>query len=147
MIVVLLVLAGGIWWKESNAFGVTHSNPAGKKMLASRNQLAGAGGTEAGSVTDVINVKSFGARGDGEYNDTAAIQAAIDAAGGKTRTVFIPPGEYKIDARKIFLFRKRRAMNFGVTGSISAKRQRASQAKTSVWLTSRRIGTAVRGCR
>ena len=98
MITVLLVLAGFVWWKESNAFGVTHSNPAGKKMTASRNQVAGAGGTELGSVTDVINVKSFGARGDGEHNDTAAIQAAIDAAGGKTTTVFIPPGEYKIDA-------------------------------------------------
>jgi hypothetical protein len=96
MIAFLLVVAGVVWWKESNAFGVTHSNPAGKKMTASRKLIAGE--TESVNDVDVINVKSFGARGDGEHNDTAAIQAAINAAGGKSKTVLIPPGEYKIDA-------------------------------------------------
>ena len=98
MIAFLLAIAGIVWWKESNVFGVTYSNPAGKKMTASRNPTAMDGGTESIIAADVINVKSFGARGDGEHNDTAAIQAAIDAAGTKTTTVFIPPGEYKIDA-------------------------------------------------
>lgn len=42
-----------------------------------------------------LNVKEFGAKGDGENNDTAAIQCAINACpkGGR---VFVPEGVYKI---------------------------------------------------
>lgn len=51
---------------------------------------------------DIINVKSYGAVGDGITDDTAAIQAAMNAAanlhetfsGGNT--VYFPPGTYKI---------------------------------------------------
>jgi len=51
-----------------------------------------------------INVRTFGATGDGVTNDTAAIQAAIDAANavyvasGTGGVVYIPPGEYALDA-------------------------------------------------
>ena len=43
----------------------------------------------------VLNVKDFGAKGDGETNDTAAIQCAINACpmGGR---VDVPAGVYKI---------------------------------------------------
>jgi Pectate lyase superfamily protein len=54
----------------------------------------------------VIDVKSFGAVGDGMADDTAAIQAAIDAATGSAnpatsartpvQAVYLPPGNYKI---------------------------------------------------
>jgi hypothetical protein len=62
--------------------------------------------TSAGSTTgrtlrdrfaDVVNVRDFGALGDGTTNDTAAVQAAVDAAvaaGGGT--VFFPPGTYMV---------------------------------------------------
>lgn len=46
-----------------------------------------------------INVKDHGAKGDGRSDDTAAIQAAIDLAGGtKGSTVLVPAGTYMIDA-------------------------------------------------
>lgn len=46
---------------------------------------------------DTINVKDYGAIGDGIANDTAAIQAAL-AAAGTTKTVLIPNGNYVVTA-------------------------------------------------
>jgi polygalacturonase len=50
--------------------------------------------------TLVVNVKDKGALGDGRTDDTAAIQAAIDAIGGTKGTVLVPKGVYMIDAVK-----------------------------------------------
>jgi hypothetical protein len=44
-----------------------------------------------------INVKSYGATGNGSTDDTTAIQAAATAAAGKT--LRFPQGSYKISAR------------------------------------------------
>ena len=46
----------------------------------------------------VVNVKDKGAKGDGETDDTAAIQAAIDQVAGTGGTVLVPDGVYMIDA-------------------------------------------------
>jgi hypothetical protein len=43
---------------------------------------------------DSVNVKDFGAIGDGVADDTAAIQAAVNGSGGKA--VYFPSGTYKI---------------------------------------------------
>lgn len=43
-------------------------------------------------LADAVSVKDYGARGDGRSDDTAAIQAALDAHG----SVFLPSGHYRI---------------------------------------------------
>lgn len=64
--------------------------------LASVSATAMAAGGEAGAVVD-LSVKAFGAKGDGVADDTAAIQAALDAAakagGGH---VHFPAGRYRV---------------------------------------------------
>jgi hypothetical protein len=50
---------------------------------------------------DTVNVKDFGAVGDGVADDTAAIQAAINAATGKQ--LILPSGIYKISGTLILL--------------------------------------------
>jgi hypothetical protein len=49
----------------------------------------------ANRFADVVNVKDFGAVGDGMADDTAAIQAALNSGNA---IVFIPEGNYKITA-------------------------------------------------
>jgi hypothetical protein len=43
-----------------------------------------------------IDVKAYGAKGDGSTDDTAALQSAINAVGWNGGTVFFPPGSYYI---------------------------------------------------
>jgi parallel beta-helix repeat protein len=45
-----------------------------------------------------INVKDYGATGNGSADDTAAIQAAINAIPSTGGAVFVPPGTYNINA-------------------------------------------------
>jgi len=49
---------------------------------------------ESGSVSTLLDVHLFGAKGDGKSVDTEAIQATIDAAAQKKAAVFFPPGLY-----------------------------------------------------
>jgi len=53
--------------------------------------------TLANYFADVLNVKDFGATGDGSTDDTAAIQAALTAAGANG-TINIPAGTYLLSA-------------------------------------------------
>jgi hypothetical protein len=48
---------------------------------------------------EVLNVRKFGAQGDGVTDDTEAIQAAWDAAREAGARVVLPPGEYLISLR------------------------------------------------
>ena len=49
-----------------------------------------------GNAEHVVNVRSYGATGDGTTDDTAACQAALTAAAG--RWLFFPPGRYRLTA-------------------------------------------------
>ncbi len=58
----------------------------------------GIGSYEVKEDPAALNVKAFGAKGDGVTDDTAAIQRAVNAvpaAGGK---VYVPPGVYMVEA-------------------------------------------------
>nr|WP_246326070.1 glycoside hydrolase family 28 protein [Actinomycetospora corticicola] len=44
--------------------------------------------------TNTVDVRAFGARGDGTTRDTAAIQAAVDTAGRSGGTVVLPAGRF-----------------------------------------------------
>lgn len=50
-----------------------------------------------------LNVKEFGARGNGASDDTAAIQSAFSAAAAHGGAVFFPPGTYRITSN-LFLW-------------------------------------------
>lgn len=55
---------------------------------------------ETGEVSDdfAVNVKQHGVIGDGESDDTLALQSAIDHANTKSRTLYIPKGKYLISS-------------------------------------------------
>ncbi|MEU8920286.1 glycosyl hydrolase family 28-related protein [Kitasatospora sp. NPDC048545] len=50
------------------------------------------------SGTDYLNVKAYGAKGDGTTNDTTAIQSALTAAATKGGTVYFPAGTYVLSS-------------------------------------------------
>ncbi|MGI8689021.1 MAG: glycosyl hydrolase family 28-related protein [Thermomicrobiales bacterium] len=56
-------------------------------------------GTPTGAQA-ILNVKQYGAAGNGITDDTAAIQAAIDAVPASGGTVFFPPGTYIVAPKK-----------------------------------------------
>ena len=47
-------------------------------------------------LRDIVSVKDFGAKGDGQADDTFAFQAAIDARSGLAASIYVPPGSYRI---------------------------------------------------
>ena len=47
-------------------------------------------------MNKILNIRDFGASGDGLADDSPAIQRALDAAEGRGLTVYIPSGTYRI---------------------------------------------------
>ena len=73
---------------------------AGLKENISDAQSIAAGSTQARTFADrfadIVNVKDFGAKGDGVTDDADAVQAALDHGASLGRTVFFPSGTYLI---------------------------------------------------
>lgn len=78
----------GVWGDILNDFLNVEHNTDG--TLKAGGSLA----TKMAKNELVLNVKDYGATGDGSTNDTAAIQATISAAGASGAIIFFPPGTY-----------------------------------------------------
>jgi Pectate lyase superfamily protein len=76
----------------------------------------------------VLNVKELGARGDGVTNDTAAIQAAINAA-PKGATIYFPVGTYILSDLKV----NRSGLSFVGEGRESIIKQSAGAARIATF--------------
>ena len=75
---------------------------SGRRQLARAAALGGiwlaarsANGAPADASDTVLNVRQFGAKGDGKADDTKALQSAIDSAASRGGSVFVPPGVYR----------------------------------------------------
>jgi hypothetical protein len=90
LVICVAALLGLSFW-QSIARVPDGSNPLGRATFNSPNALAAAERVLQEGVTDV---RSHGAVGDGVTDDTAAIRAAIKAA-GRYGTVFIPAGRFR----------------------------------------------------
>lgn len=59
------------------------------------------GGSPDAKTNGFLNAKDFGAKGDGNADDTTAIQKALDTAGKTNGAVFIPEGNYLCSELKV----------------------------------------------
>ncbi len=71
---------------------ITRAAALGGLWLAMRPER----GSAAEGITDTaLNVRQFGAKGDGKTDDTKSIQSAVDAAAVRGGSVYVPPGVYR----------------------------------------------------
>ena len=84
--------AQGAAGSAGGAQGAVGAQGAAGAQGATGSGSAGAQGAQGAS--NIVNVKDYGATGDGSTDDRAAIQSAINAA----RVVFFPAGSYKVGA-------------------------------------------------
>ena len=81
----------GVAWRRITSTGA-------QGAVGAQGAAGSAGGAQgavgAQGASNIVNVKDYGATGDGSTDDRAAIQSAINAA----RVVFFPAGSYKVGA-------------------------------------------------
>lgn len=77
-----------------NGVSIGGTPGSGKALIASNSTTASWGSVSG--ATDWLNVKSYGAAGDGSTDDTTAIQTAINALSSNGGVVYFPAGSYKV---------------------------------------------------
>ena len=92
-------------------------------LAASSCRIVAAQVERAGEKT--VNVKAFGAKGDGVADDTRAIQAAIDHAKAGEK-IYFPPGIYDVSN---FVVKNRSGLSFTGDGRQSIIRQKSGAAR------------------
>jgi hypothetical protein len=90
---------------------------------------------ESGQAGRVVNVKQFGARGNGLADDTTAIQAAINAA-KPGETIYFPVGVYSVSN---FVVKNRSGLSFAGEGQKSTIKQKTGAARIATVEASRDI--------
>ena len=96
-------------------------------------QIVATGSGQEGGI--IVNVREFGARGDGVADDTGAVQSAINAA--KTgETIYFPSGIYNVSN---FAVKNRSGLSFVGEGEKSVIKQKAGAARIATVETSRDI--------
>ena len=121
-ILLILVSGGYVFYKTSAPLSAKNGNSTSAGSLSSKEAVSGlmAAADKLGKMepaetgktlplspllcaprpaSDLIfNVKDMGAKGDGNTDDTKAIQSAMDKAEGSAGTVLVPAGTYLINA-------------------------------------------------
>ena len=107
---IVSLVVGAPWFEQASA-GSGSLALDGKSDVGHGHQIAdvaglqtildglGSGGTSGGGgIAGFVSVREHGAAGDGTSDDTAAIQAALDAAQAAGKGVHFPEGDYLVDA-------------------------------------------------
>jgi hypothetical protein len=83
--------------QATGAIVVQENDSSAWTLVDGGNPAAVGDWVEINIVSESLNVRSYGAVGDGVTNDSAAIQTALNAAAASTstRVVYFPPGTYK----------------------------------------------------
>jgi hypothetical protein len=90
--------------------------------------------TVENKLKDTVSVKDFGAVGDGTTDDTAAIQAALDAVGlAGGGTVSLPLGTYKVSAL-IFKYNRIRFVGSGNGSKLLCSSDPTTSHQPTVWI-------------
>ena len=134
----------GTWGGVLNEFlAARHNNDGSLKPSALRD------------ISGVVNIKAFGAVGDGVTNDAPAIQAAIDSLPPDGGTVCVPAGIYLVNAtlrletRSISLvgqsLHKSVIYPAGPMAAVSPRQSDCVIANMTVWTTGAGVGVHILG--